>query len=148
MQEADDPASALASAPAKAPDTGNDAALWQAIPVLPVQDIGESCAWYAGYLGFEIVARAGEPPFFAHLLRDSIRLHLRQATQPAETGAWPAATLMVENAPALFAEFEAAGLGFHRRLGSPDWGPRSFLVADPDGNLLLFADGAETRAEP
>ena len=34
---------------------------------------------------------------------------------------------------------EAAGVPFHQRLRAEPWGARTFIVRDPDGNLLAFA---------
>jgi uncharacterized glyoxalase superfamily protein PhnB len=39
----------------------------------------------------------------------------------------------------LFLEFQAAGVIFFRTLRRERWGARTFIVKDPDGNLLLFA---------
>jgi hypothetical protein len=38
-----------------------------------------------------------------------------------------------------FLEFQAAGVIFFRTLTTERWGARTFIVKDPDGNLLLFA---------
>ena len=48
---------------------------------------------------------------------------------------------------ALFAEFEVAGVLFHQRLCDEPWGARTFIVSDPDGNLILFAGEVE-QVEP
>ena len=56
-----------------------------------------------------------------------------------------AATITVNSAAeirALFAEFQAAGVDFFRTLKQEPWGARTFIVRDPDGNLLLFAGTA------
>ena len=42
----------------------------------------------------------------------------------------------------LFAELQAAGVDFFRPLKQEPWGARTFIVRDPDGNLLLFAGTA------
>jgi uncharacterized glyoxalase superfamily protein PhnB len=39
----------------------------------------------------------------------------------------------------LFLDFQAAGVDFFRPLKQQPWGARTFVVRDPDGNLLLFA---------
>jgi uncharacterized glyoxalase superfamily protein PhnB len=38
--------------------------------------------------------------------------------------------------------FELAGATLHQLLRTAPWGPRTFIVADPDGNLLCFAGSA------
>jgi len=43
----------------------------------------------------------------------------------------------------LFLEFQAAGAVFFQTLRTEPWGARTFIVKDPDGNLLLFAGPAD-----
>ena len=42
----------------------------------------------------------------------------------------------------LFRQYQAAGVDFHQTLKQEPWGARTFIVRDPDGNLLLFAGPA------
>jgi uncharacterized glyoxalase superfamily protein PhnB len=39
----------------------------------------------------------------------------------------------------LFLSYEAAGVSFHQELKEEPWGARTFIVSDPDENLILFA---------
>ena len=39
----------------------------------------------------------------------------------------------------LFLSYQAAGVRFHQTLNKEPWGARTFIVLDPDGNLILFA---------
>jgi uncharacterized glyoxalase superfamily protein PhnB len=41
----------------------------------------------------------------------------------------------------LFAEFSEAGADFMQTIKKEPWGSHSFIVRDPDGNLVLFASG-------
>ena len=43
----------------------------------------------------------------------------------------------------LFLEFQAAGITFFQTLRKEPWGAETFIVKDPDGNLLLFAGPAD-----
>lgn len=43
----------------------------------------------------------------------------------------------------LFLSYQAAGVYFSQKLKKEPWGARTFAVADPDGNLILFAGPAE-----
>ena len=43
----------------------------------------------------------------------------------------------------LFLDFKTAGVRFHQTLRKEPWGARSFIVLDPDGNLILFAGPAD-----
>ena len=43
----------------------------------------------------------------------------------------------------LFQEFQSAGATFSQPLRKEPWGAWTFIIKDPDGNLLLFAGPAE-----
>jgi uncharacterized glyoxalase superfamily protein PhnB len=42
----------------------------------------------------------------------------------------------------LFVSYQAAGVPFHQTLKKEPWGARTFIVSDPDENLILFAGPA------
>ena len=46
----------------------------------------------------------------------------------------------------LFEEFRAAGAEFHQLPRTEPWGARTFIVRDPDGNLILFATCGQLTA--
>jgi hypothetical protein len=50
-----------------------------------------------------------------------------------------AASISVDDVAALYAEFQTAHVAFHQELRTEEWRARTFIVRDPDGNLLLFA---------
>jgi uncharacterized glyoxalase superfamily protein PhnB len=39
----------------------------------------------------------------------------------------------------LFLDYQAVEAPFHQSLKKEPWGARTFVVSDPDGNLILFA---------
>jgi uncharacterized glyoxalase superfamily protein PhnB len=43
----------------------------------------------------------------------------------------------------LFLSYQEAGVSFHQTLRKEPWGASTFVVMDPDGNLILFAGPAE-----
>ncbi len=43
----------------------------------------------------------------------------------------------------LFLMYQGADVPFHQTLKKEPWGARTFVVRDPDGNLILFAGPAE-----
>jgi catechol 2,3-dioxygenase-like lactoylglutathione lyase family enzyme len=123
----------------------------EAEPNLYVADFEAACAFYSGQLGFEIVFTYGEPPFYGQVRRDKAALNLRLIRRPVfvddirDREELLAASITVGSADAirqLFAAFQAAGVDFHRPLKQEPWGARTFIVRDPDGNLLLFAGTA------
>jgi len=75
-----------------------------------------------------------------------VRLNLRLVTGPVFEAGFRdrepdalSATITLDHAEPLFREFEAVGVPFHQALRVEPWGARTFIVRDPDGNLLAFA---------
>ncbi len=124
-------------------ETPSKPILLAAEPQLFVSDIGASCEFYTKKLGFTVAFTYGEPPFYGQVFRDGARLNLRQLDQPAIRpelrGDVLSASITLEDAKPLFLEFQAAGVAFHQVLKTEPWGARTFIVGDPDGNLILFA---------
>jgi uncharacterized glyoxalase superfamily protein PhnB len=109
-----------------------------------------NCAFFAR-LGFEVAFTYGDPPFYAQVHRDGARLNLRCVKPPPidpglrEREELLSAAITVATADeikTLFLEFQAAGVAFRQALRRAPWGASNFIVADPDGNLLLFAGPA------
>jgi uncharacterized glyoxalase superfamily protein PhnB len=119
---------------------------------LYVADVVASCAYFTTKLGFSVAFTSGEPPFYAQVERDRAYLNLRLVHEPVFAGdirereQLLAATITVRKAreiAQLFADFEAAGVEFSQPLQTEPWGAQTFVVADPDGNRILFAGPAD-----
>lgn len=115
-------------------------------PQLFVSDIDAATAFYVQKLGFRVALSYGEPPFWAQVARDEGKLNLRKVSGPvfdsgfrAREGDPISATLTLAEAEPLFLEFQRAGVTFHQTLRTEPWGARTFIVQDPDENLILFA---------
>jgi catechol 2,3-dioxygenase-like lactoylglutathione lyase family enzyme len=125
------------------------ATLTAAEPQLIVSDIAASSAFYTTKLGFTVAFTYGEPPFYAQVFRDGARLNLRHLDTPRFDSALRdreellAATITLDDAGQLFLEYQAAGVVFAQSLRDEPWGARTFIVRDPDGNLILFAGHGE-----
>ena len=118
---------------------------------LYVADIKASCDYFATKLGFTVVFTYGEPPFYGQVRRDNARLNLRMVCEPVFVGdirereQLLAASMTVDSAAEireLFVQYQAAGVQFLQSLKQEPWGARTFIVRDPDGNLLLLAGPA------
>ena len=124
------------------------ATLIGAIPQLFVSDIAASCGFFTRKLGFAVEFVYGEPPFYAQVKRGGAQIALRHvdrdvmdtiaAAMKADVDML-AATISVDDVQALYREFQAAHVAFHQDLRTEEWGARTVIVRDPDGNLLLFA---------
>ena len=118
-------------------------------PQLYVRDILASSEFYCSKLGFSVAFTYGEPPFYGQVVRDNVRLNFRQVDEPildrlrSDEEQLLAASITLEDAKPLYLEYQAAGVEFAQTLRTEPWGARTFIVRDPDGNLILFAGRAE-----
>jgi catechol 2,3-dioxygenase-like lactoylglutathione lyase family enzyme len=121
-------------------------------PQLLVANIQRSRDFYVGKLGFAVDFAYGEPPFYAQVVRDSARLNLRLVFEVVFAGdirkregllsaSITVATL--KEIEQLFSDYQSAGVSFHQDLKKEPWGASTFIVSDPDENLILFAGPAD-----
>jgi catechol 2,3-dioxygenase-like lactoylglutathione lyase family enzyme len=138
------PSRKLGSAPSKATIIGSE-------PQLFVADIKRSCEFFCKKLGFSLVFSYGSPPYYAQVGRDGARLNLRCVHRPVldatvrDREELLSASMTVGTADEiklLFLEFQSAGVTFRQKLRRQAWGAKTFVVRDPDENLLLFAGPA------
>jgi catechol 2,3-dioxygenase-like lactoylglutathione lyase family enzyme len=117
-----------------------------------VTDIKASCDFFTRKLGFSIVFTYGEPPFYAQVRRDHGLINLQCVDDPVidparrDRESLLSADMGVEThdeIKQLFLEFQAAGVIFFQTLRREPWGAKTFIVKDPDGNLVLFAGPAD-----
>jgi catechol 2,3-dioxygenase-like lactoylglutathione lyase family enzyme len=113
-----------------------------------VADIKASCNFYTGKLGFTVAFVYGDPPYYGQVTRDHARLNLRVVGEPVFMGDIRerehllSASLTAASADQiqqLFSSYQAAGVHFSQTLKKEPWGATTFIVRDPDGNLILFA---------
>jgi catechol 2,3-dioxygenase-like lactoylglutathione lyase family enzyme len=117
-----------------------------------VADIKASCDFYTDKLGFTVDFVYGDPPFYGQVTRDHARLALRVVGEPVFAGDIRerehllSASLTVgtgDEINQLFVSYQSAGVRFHQTLKKEPWGARTFIVVDPDGNLIFFAGPAD-----
>jgi catechol 2,3-dioxygenase-like lactoylglutathione lyase family enzyme len=113
-----------------------------------VADIKASCEFYTAKLGFTVAFIYGDPPYCGQVTRDHARLNLRVVGEPVFMGDIRerehllSASLTAASADQiqqLFSSYQAAGVHFSQTLKKEPWGATTFIVRDPDGNLILFA---------
>lgn len=114
-------------------------------PQLFVRDVAVAAEFYVRKLGFTLAFSYGDPPSYAQVSRDGARLNLRHVDVPVidprrrHAEQLLAASVALDDAEPLFREYDAAAVEFVQPLRSEPWGARTFIVRDPDGNLVLFA---------
>jgi uncharacterized glyoxalase superfamily protein PhnB len=113
-----------------------------------VANIKTSCDFYTNKLGFAVEFIYGDPPYYGQVSRDHARLNLRLVCEPVfaadirKREQLLSASITVATAneiKQLFLSYEAAGVSFHQALKKEPWGAKTFVISDPDENLILFA---------
>src|SRR5579863_6384039 len=116
-----------------------------------VANIKDSCDFFTAKLGFAVEFVYGDPPFYGQVRRDNARINLRLVCEPVFAGdirkreGLLSASITLATADEikqLYLSYQAAGVSFQQPLKKEPWGARTFIVADPDENLILFAGPA------
>lgn len=115
----------------------------QIAPVFFTLDIPATLAYYDNKLGFACRGTWQDPPVYAIVERDERAIHFRCAAPPTANPdkyeeEYLDAYVFVEDADALFAEYQAKGVEFARTLANMPWNSREFVIKDCDGRLLAF----------
>jgi uncharacterized glyoxalase superfamily protein PhnB len=117
-----------------------------------VADIKASCDFYTDKLGFTVAFVYGDPPFYGQVTRDHARLNLRVVGEPVFVGdirerehllSASITVASTDEIKQLFLSYQSTGVPFSQTLKKEPWGARTFIVLDPDGNLILFAGPAD-----
>lgn len=118
---------------------------------LYVRDFQASSDFFTTKLGFTVDFVYGDPPFYGQVSRDNARLALRHIDEPffvddirqREDLLSASITLAsAEEIDQLFLAYRAVNVPFHQSLRNEPWGAKTFIVKDPDSNLILFAASA------
>ncbi|MGB6829773.1 MAG: VOC family protein [Terracidiphilus sp.] len=118
---------------------------------LYVRDLKASTDFFATKLSFTIDFDYGDPPFYAHVRRDNVRLALRSMDEPVfaegirqreELLSASITLATADEIKQLFLEYQGKDVPFAQLPRDEPWGAKTFIVKDPDGNLILFAGPA------
>ena len=145
---------------ARAPGSGNrpKGGFAVLVPELDVSNLAASLAFWCGLLGFA-VAYDRPAAGFAYLERDGAQVMLCLRNGNWDTGPLDRpfgrginVQITVQTLAPILAALDAAGWPLFRpvqeswyHVGTEEDGQREFLVQDPDGYLLRFAEGIGTR---
>ena len=110
-------------------------------PILRVEDLASSVAYYTGVLGFTV---DWSDRVFGQVTRGDTHLMLSQGDQ-GHAGTW--VYVGVSDADALLAEIAPRGATVRLPPTNYPWGVRELHVIDPDGHVLRFGSEA-TPGEP
>jgi catechol 2,3-dioxygenase-like lactoylglutathione lyase family enzyme len=119
---------------------------------LYVRDMNVSTSFFTEKLGFTIDFVYGDPPFYGQVSRDNTKLALRQMDEPffaadiREREGLLSASIKVASTDEIkqvFLAYQAAEVPLAQSLRNEPWQAITFIVRDPDGNLILFAGPAK-----
>jgi predicted lactoylglutathione lyase len=115
---------------------------------LYVRDLKASTDFFITKLAFAIDFIYGDPPFYGQVSRDNARLALRHMDEPVfaadirEREDLLSASITLATADEinqLYRTYQEADVPIHQPLRTEPWQAQTFVVKDPDGNLILFA---------
>jgi catechol 2,3-dioxygenase-like lactoylglutathione lyase family enzyme len=123
-------------------------ALKSLVPMLSVNDLGRTIAFYSGRLGFRVRNTFGTPPVWCMLERDGVELMFNQppaahmAALPPHTRDFQVFYFYPDDVVALHATWKSAGLPV-TDLRVTIYGMKEFELRDPDGIWLWFGQGTD-----
>ena len=123
----------------------NEVEFQEIAPAYVVRDVEDSLEWYREMLGFELETvnrdpQGEDPTSYAVLRRDEVCLHLvSESMVEAQTGS-SGSQIMVRGLHALMATLEEKGVQVIRGIEEQPWGARDAIIADPDGNRVVFSE--------
>ena len=100
-----------------------------------VTNIDSALAFYVDVLGFEKVFQNGDPVGFVILKKDAAEIHISKNPNHKAT-VQNVAHLLVEDAASLYAHLEAYDVPIIKGLRDAEYGLKTFVMADPDGNRI------------
>jgi catechol 2,3-dioxygenase-like lactoylglutathione lyase family enzyme len=109
-------------------------------PILRVEDMSRSVAYYVNVLGFEKAAWGNDT--FSHVGRDGRGIYLSRGSQ-GHAGAW--VWIGVGDVRALYRTYKDRGAIVRREPKNEPWA-LEMQIEDPDGNVLRFGSDQEDTA--
>ena len=113
-------------------------------PVLPVEDVARSAAFFRDVLGFEIDFLVGSPPNHGRITKgdrtygDPVYIHLTAAPPEDIRPSGEIRIHVGHDLDGLYRSYQALGVTMHEAPQSQAWGLREFTVREPNGHMLRF----------
>lgn len=120
------------------------ARIHSAVPVIATDDVQASVEYFVRTLGFDADFVWGDPPVYAGVTSGEVEIYF--AKDPATAAAIrqhalaPDLFLWVRGIDALYAQHTAAGATIAEPLTDKPWGARQYVLRDPNGYHLKFAE--------
>ena len=113
-------------------------------PILSVDHLAESMAFYRNVLGFELAWSWGDPADIAAVCRDGVEITLTQRAGSKPTGA-AHVYLVVSGINDYYETLEGSSATIVVPIGDRPYGMRDFRIADPSGNEISIGQVLENK---
>jgi uncharacterized glyoxalase superfamily protein PhnB len=112
--------------------------------VIATDDVLAALDYFTRVLGFEKHFSYGNPPVYAGIRRDDMLLYLTldadMVSTLRESGLHPDVFLWVEDVDAAYKQHRTSGAKIIEEIADRPWGARQYVVEDPSGYHLKFAE--------
>ena len=100
-----------------------------------VKNVDRALAFYVDLLGFRKTFENGDPVGFIILKKDAAEIHITKSPNH-QASTQNVAHLLVEDAEALYQHLEANEVRIVKGIRDANFGLKTFVMADPDGNRI------------
>lgn len=111
---------------------------------IPVSDIERARDFYAQVFGLDSVFENGDPVGFVIMKRDAAELHLT-LVKGHKGATHNVAHVIVSDAEEVHRRAVEADARIIKGMKDAEWGLRTFVMADPDGNRIDVGSALEGR---
>lgn len=115
----------------------------RAAPVFPVDDATGTAEYYRDTLGFEVRVLFGDPPFYAVVQRESVRIHLSEREDTRRKIEPCSVYIFVRKIDELYDELKGKGVEMFSPPEDQPYGMREFEMSDINGHFLVFGEVIE-----
>ena len=118
-------------------------------PVLPVENVAASAAYFQDVLGFDVDFLAGDPPTHGRVMKgdrtygDPVYIHLTAAPPEGVRASGEIRIHVRHDIDGLYETYQALGVATVEEPRSHSWGLREFAVREPNGHVIRFCGYVE-----
>ena len=130
--------------PERREDLGTKHQLHGVQPVLPVEDVAASAAYFRDMLGFDVDFLVGNPPIHARVMKgdrtygDPVYIHLSAAPPESVRPSGEIRIHVGRDIDGLYEAYQASGIVTVEEPQSHSWGLREFSVRESNGHVIRF----------
>lgn len=115
-----------------------------ATPILPVKSVKDTARFFEEELGFTAIIEWENPSYGVVKRGETVIEFGEGRSQHAGSGVL---NIHVENADAIFNEWQSKGVEFVGDLADRDYGCRDFRIRDNNGNMLIVSHSLDNQDE-